>query len=90
MRPRAGAPHRLQLELIDPHSGELIWSEKRANSHQAGILKGPTGYQSIAVAPITWLTSGNLARAANNLTRSMAADLAKSPAVLAYLSERTR
>ena len=79
---------KLQLDLLDASSGELIWSGTRKNTHQAGILKGPTGYTSLATAPITGLKSSHLDRVANHLTRSMVQDLSQSPAVLAYASEK--
>ena len=78
----------LQLELIDAQSGEVLWSEKKKNRRQAGILKGPTGIKSLATAPITGLKGSNLERVANHLTRSLVEDLSRSPAVMAYLSER--
>ena len=78
----------LQLELLDGRSGEIVWTEKRKQTHQAGILKGPTGFKSIATAPITGLKTSNLERIANHLTRELTEDLNKSPAVVAYLSER--
>jgi hypothetical protein len=77
----------LQLDLLDAPSGEVIWSEKRANTRQAGILKGPTGYKAIVTAPIMGMKGVHLERVANHLTRALAEDLSRSPAVQAYLSE---
>lgn len=76
----------LQLELIDATTGEVIWSQKRKNSRQAGLLKGPTGLKSIFTSPITGLKSSNLERVANHLARSMVEELATSPTVLAYVN----
>jgi len=78
----------LQLELLDPESGEVIWMDTRKNTRQAGILKGPTGYKSIVTAPITGLKTSNLERIGQHLTRAMVEDLSRSPAVRAYLEER--
>lgn len=78
----------LQLDLLDAPSGEIIWSKKRANTRQAGILKGPTGYKAIVTAPIMGMKGSHLERIANHLTRALAEDLSRSPAVQAYLSER--
>lgn len=78
----------LQLELIDAPSGEVIWSERKKNTRQAGILKGPTGYKSIVTAPLMGLKSSHIERVANHLAREMIEDLRESPAVLAYVDER--
>ncbi len=78
----------LQADLIDAQSGAVIWSEKKKNSQTSGLLKGPTGYSSIVTAPIIGLKAGNLERVANNLTHTLAEDLASSPAVKAYVSEK--
>lgn len=78
----------LSLQLIDGASGEAIWSCQKKNRRQAGILKGPTGYSSIATAPIMGLRRSNLERVATDLARSMASDLGASAAVRAYVSER--
>ena len=78
----------LHLDLLDGRTGEAIWSKTRKGSHQAGLLKGPTGYKSVVTAPITGMKMSNLERVANHLTRDLSADLNQSPAVLAYLHER--
>jgi hypothetical protein len=78
----------LRLDLIDASSGEVVWSEQKKNRRHAGILKGPTGFKSIATAPITGLKTSNLERVALHLTREMATHLTTSPAVLAYVNER--
>lgn len=78
----------MKLELIDPISGEVIWAQERANRRHAGILKGPTGYKSIATSPITGLKGSHLERVGQHLARAMAEDLSRAPAVLAYASER--
>lgn len=77
----------LELALVDPQSGEVIWSEKKKQTRQAGLLKGPTGFQSIATGPLMGLLPSHLERVATQLTRSMTADLSTSPAVLAYVSD---
>lgn len=77
----------LDLELVDGQTGQALWQEKRKNTRQAGVLKGPTGYKSVATAPITGMKTSNLERVANHLTRLMAEDLSRSPAVLAYVGE---
>ena len=77
----------LHVELIDPRSGEVIWSEKKRNTRQAGLLKGPTGYKAIATAPIMGLKTSHLERVASHLTRALADDLGTSPAVMAYLND---
>src|SRR3989338_1117525 len=43
-----------------PSCGTVLWSEKKRNVRQAGLLKGPTGYQSVVVAPIRGISAGNL------------------------------
>ena len=80
---------KLELELIDADSGTLIWSEKKQNTRQAGILKGPTGYSSIVTAPIMGMTRANLERVGANLASAMAKDLNSSQAVQTYMSEKT-
>jgi len=83
-REAADAP----AQLLDAHSGEVIWSAKRRNTRQAGILKGPTGFKSIATAPVMGLKTSHLERVAENLMSRIARDLAESPSVQAYASER--
>lgn len=78
----------LQLDVVEASSGEVIWSEKKRNTRQAGLLKGPTGYQSVVTAPILGLKTSNLEEVATHLTRTMARDLSASPALLAYVGER--
>ena len=78
----------VQADLVDAASGAVIWSEKKKNERQSGILKGPTGYTSIVTAPIMGMKASNLDRVADDLTRKLADDLKRSPAVLAYVSER--
>jgi hypothetical protein len=78
----------LSLELIDAQTAEVVWFETKKNRRHAGILKGPTGYKSIATAPITGLRTSNLERVALHLTREMVEALSTSPAVLAYVSEQ--
>jgi hypothetical protein len=80
----------LALELVDGESGEVIWSAEKHNRRHAGILKGPTGYKSVATAPITGLKASHLERVATHLVRMMAEELIASPAVRAYLSERRK
>ena len=75
----------LQLELVDAASGTVLWSEKKRNTRQAGILKGPTGYKSVVTAPITGMKKSNLERVQVHLAREMAQDLAASAAVQTYL-----
>jgi hypothetical protein len=79
----------LALELVDGSTGDVIWSDEKRNTRQAGILKGPTGYKSIVTAPITGLKSSHLHRVAGDLARKMADELQQSPAVLTYLNEKT-
>jgi len=79
----------MQLELLDAQSGEVIWSKTKKNSRTAGLLKGPTGFQSIAIAPIMGLKTSHLERVANELTRTLANDLVDSPTVKAYVSAPT-
>jgi hypothetical protein len=78
----------LQLDLIDANAGTVVWSERKKNRRHAGILKGPTGFKSIATAPITGLKTSNLERVALHLARGMADDLTTSPTVLTYVDER--
>ena len=77
----------LQLELVDAKSGDVIWSQKKKNTRTAGILKGPTGYKSIATAPLSGLKTSHLERVAGELTRKLAEELSTSPAVVTYVSE---
>lgn len=77
----------LQVDLVDAPTGAVIWSEKKSHSHTSGLLKGPTGYSSLATAPIMGLKTGNLERVANNLAHALAADLTGSAAVKAYMDE---
>lgn len=78
----------LQAELIDGKSGEVLWSAKKRHTRHAGLLKGPTGLKSLAVAPITGIMGSRLDQVAMHLARDLAQDLSASPAVLAYLSEK--
>ncbi|MDP3702857.1 MAG: DUF799 family lipoprotein [Candidatus Omnitrophota bacterium] len=78
----------LQVDLVDAHSGTVIWSEKQKDSRTAGILKGPTGYKSIATAPLTAMKTSNLERVSNNLTHKVAQALTESPAVMTYVGEK--
>ena len=80
----------LELELVDPRAGTVIWSDRRKNVRHAGILKIPTGYKSIVTAPLMGLQTDHLERVATHLARSLVADLEASPAVAAYLSEQRR
>ena len=80
----------LQLELIDPASGEVLWSEQKKNTRQAGIFKVPAGYKAIVTAPIAGMRTSHLERVASHLGRAMVQDLSTSPAVMAYLSERKK
>ena len=80
----------LQLELVDPTSGEVIWSQKKKNTRQAGILKVPAGYKAFATAPISGMKTSHLERVASHLSRAMVQELSTSPAVMAYLSERKK
>jgi len=79
----------LEVELLDAHSGEVIWSGHKKNSRTSGILKGPTGYKSIATAPLSGLKTGHLERVANHLTRMLVDELVDSPAVMVYLSDQS-
>jgi hypothetical protein len=79
----------LQLQLVDAASQTVIWSDTKKNTRQAGVLKGPTGYTSLATAPIMGLKSIYLDEVVNRLTRSMIQKLNSSPAVLTYVSEKT-
>jgi hypothetical protein len=78
----------LQVELLDADSGTVIWSEKKKDSRTAGLLKGPTGYKSLATAPITGMKTSNLERVSNNLTHKLAEALNASPAVMTYVEEK--
>jgi hypothetical protein len=78
----------VQVELIDAQSGEVIWSDKKKNSRTAGLLKGPTGYKSLATSALSGLKSSHLERVANHLTREVVEGLNGSPAVMAYVSEQ--
>jgi hypothetical protein len=80
----------MELELVDAKSGDAVWSGKDTDTRQAGILKGPTGYKSLAMAPITGLKTSHLERVANHLAREMAEEMSQSPAVQTYVSDRTR
>ena len=77
----------MQLDLIDAASGDVIWSKKQISRRQAGILKGPTGYQSVVTAPLMGLRTRNLEQVAHRLARDMAEALGVSPAVKVYVSE---
>lgn len=77
----------VQAELVDGKSGEVIWSEKKKNEHQAGVLKGPTGYASVVTAPIMGMRTSHLERVAEDLMSRLAKELAESPAVQAYAGE---
>ena len=79
----------LMLELVDPKTGEVIWSEKKKNTRQAGLFKLPAGYKAVVTAPLQGLKTSHLERVASHLTETMVHDLSTSPAVMAYLSERT-
>lgn len=79
----------LQLEVVDAASGTVLWSEKKRNTRQAGLLKGPTGYQSVVVAPLTGMSAGNLQRVETHLAREMAQDVATSAAVRTYLDSHS-
>jgi len=78
----------LALELIDASTGAVIWSEEKNQRHTAGLLKGPTGYKSAVTAPLKGLKTSNLQRVATHLARELVGDLSRSPAVMAYVSER--
>lgn len=78
----------VEARLIDAASGQVIWSEKKRNTHQSGILKGPTGYTSIATAPIMGMKTSNLERVAEELMSRLAHDLVEAPSVKAYVSEK--
>lgn len=77
----------LALELVEPASGEVVWTIERKNSRIAGVLKGPTGYKSIVTSPITGMKRSNLERVAGHLAQRMARELNESLAVAAYLGE---
>lgn len=78
----------LQVDLVDASSGTVVWSQKQKDSRTAGILKGPTGYKSLATAPLTAMKSSHLERVSNNLTHKIAEALTTSPAVMTYVSEK--
>lgn len=78
----------LQVDLVDAHSGTVVWSEKQKDSRTAGILKGPTGYKSIVTAPISGMKTSNLERVSNHLTHKFAEALNASPAVMTYVGEK--
>ncbi|MBI4003905.1 MAG: DUF799 family lipoprotein [Candidatus Omnitrophica bacterium] len=80
----------LQVDLVDAQSGTVIWSEKQKGSRTAGIFKGPTGYKSLATAPISGMKTSNLERVSNNLTHKLAEALNASPAVMTYVDEKTQ
>ena len=80
----------LALELLNGGTAAVIWSDRRINRRQAGLLKGPTGFTSIATAPVMGLRRKNLEQVATHLTRDLANALSESPAVLAYVHERSR
>ena len=73
------------LELLDPASGEVLWSAKRNNRRHAGLLKGPTGLKSLVMAPVTGLKASHLERVATHLARAMAEELLASPMLYARL-----
>ena len=77
----------MALELVDAASGEIIWSAERTNRRQAGLLKGPTGYQSLVTAPLIGLKGSHLDLVATHLARAMASELTAAPAVLAYVND---
>ena len=78
----------LERELIDAQSGARIWAERKRDTRHAGLSKGPTGYQSLATAPIVGLRAGHLEQVAVHLTRAMAKRAADDPAVRAYVDQR--
>jgi hypothetical protein len=78
----------LEVDLLDAQSGTVIWSEKQKDSRTSGILKGPTGYKSLATAPITGMKTSHLERVSNNLTHKLAEALTASPAVMTYVGEK--
>ena len=80
----------LRVDLVDATSGTVIWSEKVKDSRTSGILKGPTGFKSLATAPISGMKTSNLERISNNLTHKVAEALAASPAVMTYVGEKGR
>ncbi len=77
----------LELELRDAASGQLIWSGHRTLYRQAGILKGPTGVQSIATAPIMGLKTSHLERVAGHVAQTIVDDMDHAPAVRAYVEQ---
>lgn len=78
----------MRLELVDTQTGNVVWSAEEKNSRTAGILKGPTGYKSVAMAPLSGLKRSHLERVADDLARKMAEAMSRSPGVLAYLAMR--
>lgn len=76
----------LQADLVDVASGEVVWSARKDDSSTAGILKGPTGYSSLATAPIMALRRDNLERIALHLVRQVVAEMAKSPSIITYVN----
>lgn len=77
----------LRVDLVDVATGQLIWSDARKNSRTAGLLKGPTGYKSLAVAPITGMKRSNLERVALQLAREMAQHVNTAPSIRTYVNE---
>ena len=80
----------LALELVEPSSGAVVWSAQKHNSRMAGILKGPTGFTSLATSPIKGLKQRYLDRVAHELTQRLVEELSASPTVGAYLSAHQR
>ena len=78
---------QLQLELVDAASGISIWSDKRKNSRTSGVLKGVTGYGSVATSAVKGLKQSHLERVGTHLAREMAQELAQAPGVLTYLHD---
>ena len=80
----------LALTLVDAKTDTVLWSEKKRNTRQAGILQGPTGYSAVVTAPVMSLVgSTNQDRLANHLTKTLVDDLTASAAVQTYVAERT-
>ncbi|MBI4598245.1 MAG: DUF799 family lipoprotein [Candidatus Omnitrophica bacterium] len=75
----------LELELVDAATGTVLWRGKKTSSRQAGLSKGPTGYKSVVMAPITGLKTRYLERVADGLARDMVEELAASPEVVNYV-----
>lgn len=78
----------LQVDLVDVASGQVIWSDARKNSRTAGLLKGPTGYKSLVVAPITGMKRSNLERVALHLAREVAQQMTTAASILTYVNEQ--